>query len=359
METPSADVHVEGERLWAQVQAAMSGDRWDEAEAVLRDMVGRWPRHRPALHNLAVAVQRRGEATEAEALYRRSLALDPNCHVTRYGLSRALAIQGRHTEAHPYLLSRFHVAETKIRKLGYPRPEWRGEDLAGKRIAVFPEQGLGDQIQMARFARTLRDRGAEVTWLCHPSLSDLFARSLPATVVPASGAAQFTAPDYWTTISDLPGLLQLDGEAVASAPYLEGQGASHAGGVGLVTRGRPTHNNDRNRSLSAEDADRLRAMLGDPVSLHPEDTGAKDFAQTADIIAGLDLVVTVDTSVAHLAGAMGKPVWILVPAINTDWRWARGSSQTPWYASATLFRSAQDGDWRLAMDDIASALAAR
>jgi len=99
------------------------------------------------------------------------------------------------------------------------------------------------------------------------------------------------------------------------------------------------------------EARRLLALPG-AISLHPEDTGAADFQDTADIIAGLDLVISVDTSVAHLAGAMGKPVWVLVAAHAIDWHWLRDRSDSPWYASARVFRQAAPGDWASVVDRV-------
>jgi ADP-heptose:LPS heptosyltransferase len=114
--------------------------------------------------------------------------------------------------------------------------------------------------------------------------------------------------------------------------------------VGLVTRGSPTHRNDAHRSLPDALAAELRAAPG-AVSLHPEDSGARDLQETAEIIAGLDLVVTVDTAVAHLAGSLGKPTWVLLPAHGCDWRWLRDRLDSPWYPSVRLYRQAAPGGW--------------
>ncbi len=111
-----------------------------------------------------------------------------------------------------------------------------------------------------------------------------------------------------------------------------------------MAAGNPGHRNDANRSLKPDQAADLLSLPG-AISLRPEDTGAADFAETADIVAGLDLVISVDTAVAHLAGAMGKPVWILLPATGTDWRWLRDRTDSPWYPSAKLYRQSRGEGW--------------
>ena len=124
--------------------------------------------------------------------------------------------------------------------------------------------------------------------------------------------------------------------------------------IGLMTRGSPGHLNDAHRSLPAEQAARLAALPG-AASLHPDDTGAGDMTETADLIAGLDLVISVDTSVAHLAGAMGKPTWILLPTIGLDWRWGLAGRRTAWYPQARLFRQPRINDWPGVVDAVLAA----
>lgn len=126
------------------------------------------------------------------------------------------------------------------------------------------------------------------------------------------------------------------------------------GRIGVVVRGNPSHLNDANRSLPAEAAERLLAMPG-AVSLAPEDRGARDFADTAEIVAGLASVVTVDASVAHLAGALGKKVRVLLPAIFTDWRWGLSLDTTPWYRSMHLYRQSGEA-WDPVIDRVAAEL---
>jgi ADP-heptose:LPS heptosyltransferase len=124
-----------------------------------------------------------------------------------------------------------------------------------------------------------------------------------------------------------------------------------------MARGDARNLNDAQRSLPPELAARLLAQPG-ALSLHPEDSGAGDFADTAALIAGLELVISVDTAVAHLAGALGKPVWLLVPAQGTDWRWMTGRDDSPWYPSMRLFRQKPGQGWGPVVDEVLRRLAA-
>jgi hypothetical protein len=124
--------------------------------------------------------------------------------------------------------------------------------------------------------------------------------------------------------------------------------------IGLAASGNPNHLNDQNRSLPSHLADQLAEIPG-VVRLSPEVTGAKDFYDTARVVAGLDLVISVDTSIAHLSAAMGKPTWVLLPYIGVDWRWGGGVG-SPWYPSARLFRQAASCDWTEVIDQVKSQL---
>jgi hypothetical protein len=176
-------------------------------------------------------------------------------------------------------------------------------------------------------------------------------------VIPLQTGVKHTAPDFWTTMGALPGLARLTPAAGATPPYLRsGPSTTPAGGgIGVMTRGNPDHLNDRHRSLPEPVGARLRDLPG-AVSLHPDDTGLSDMAETARLIAGLDLVISVDTSVAHLAGALGKPVWVLLARVGLDWRWGIERSDSDWYPSARLFRQARIGDWTSVIDEVLDAL---
>lgn len=227
------------------------------------------------------------------------------------------------------------------RWLDLPLPRWRGEDLAGASFLISGEQGFGDQIMFARFAKLLQALGAEIHWPCERPLSRLFAQCLGFRTQGDSPASAYYCPSGHLPVHFFPPLCE-----PPSGPYLSPPPVARFLGakVGIVTRGDPDHVHDSVRSLPRELATELLSLPG-AVSLHPEDTGAADFYDTAAIIAGLDLVVSVDTSAAHLAGAMGKPVWILLSSEWCDWRWMRDRDDSPWYPSARLFRQETPGDW--------------
>jgi hypothetical protein len=236
-------------------------------------------------------------------------------------------------------------------------PIWRGEPLNGKRLMIWPEQGFGDRIQFARFVPELRARGAEVVIVDNRPLERLFKANLDAEFVLEADAAGIAA-DYAIFICSLPDRLGVTLENLPGKPYISATPRPSAHRVGLVTHGDPRQAKDKYRSLSKLDATHLRAALGDPLSLHQESTRAKDFQETAEIIAGLDLVISVCTSVAHLAGAMGKPTWVML-AHNADWRWMRDRLDSPWYPSVRLFRQTRKGDWKPVIKAVAEAYHAR
>jgi ADP-heptose:LPS heptosyltransferase len=164
------------------------------------------------------------------------------------------------------------------------------------------------------------------------------------------GAQGLSVPrcDAWTLAGSLPRFLGVHAPKAYLSSLPDGQG------TGVATRGNPTHAKDAQRSLPAALAAELKALPG-AVSLEPEDTGAKDFEDTRRRIAGLERVIAVDTAVAHLAAAMGKPTWLLV-SHDPDWRWGWEGETTPWYPSVRIFRQTTPGDWRPVLDEVRAAL---
>jgi hypothetical protein len=295
-------------------------------------------------HNQGLIHVQRGDIAEAEAAFRQAMRFAPNQPESRYSLAHLLLSVGRYAEGWALYEARRELPRLKIPAGLADVPEWRGEDLAGKRLLMIGEQGYGDQIMFARFMAPLRARGAAVTYYCGAALAGLFEGASP-TPAPA---------DYWVLALSTPLRLGLTPENLPAPAAIRVERRSR-GGIGVTPTGSPGNNRDRHRSLAGADADALLALGCD---LRPEATGARSFLETAQIIAGLDLVITVDTSVAHLAGSIGVPVWTLLPAVGTDWRWLRQGETTRWYPSMRLFRQSTAGDWSSVLQSIRRSLAA-
>jgi tetratricopeptide (TPR) repeat protein len=306
-----------------------------------------------------------GRTAEAEAEYRAALAGHPDDLAAQLALAGLLLSLDRYAEGWPLLEARTALNPRAVPAVNVRYPQWRGEPLAGKSILVWLEQGFGDQIQMARFARSLKALGAaHVTLAARPALAHLFSTAGADQVLEAPlGATLSVRPhDYWTRYFSLPEALGVTVETIPGAPYLaapdDRRGAGEGfSGVGLCWRASPTGFNGSQKTVPDEAVAPL--LAAGAVSLHPEDTGARDFADTAAILARLDLVVSIDTSVAHLAGALGKPCWTLLPAVRCDWRWGRGRATSPWYPTMRLYRQAQAGRWDREIAQVMADLPAR
>jgi hypothetical protein len=264
---------------------------------------------------------------------------------------------------------------------------WIGEhDPAGRTLLVHSEQGYGDTLQFCRYASLLAARSVRVVLLVPPALETLL-HSLGgvSSLVTATNAQ--TAYDLHTPLLSLPLALGTRLEDVpAKVPYLHASDArrriwGHTLGpatkprIGLVWAGNPAHGNDANRSMPLANLEALVAEFGSRfewISLqrevHIADQGAivrlglhdfgarlRDFADTAALMAHLDLVISVDTAAAHLAGALARPVWIMLPFVP-DWRWMLERTGSPWYPTARLFRQRRPGDWDAVVSELASGL---
>ena len=340
--------------------------------------------------NLGVFLATRGHEARAEACLRRALDLQRDHARARYNLAYLLLRQGRLREGWRQHEARYapNLPAPGSLPPALPFPQWRGQDLAGKSLLIWPEQGLGDEIQFCRYAPLLKARGATtVTWVCREPLRRLLGTLAGVDQVLSVERAQagVAMHDYWSFALSLPlHCNTLPGRVPATIPYLHPSATrqrlpeQHGLRVGLVWRGNPHNPCDADRSLPALST--LRPLWSiDGVSFVSLQKGAGtaeaaaapaempllemgsrlcDFADSASLLAQLDLLISVDTAVAHLAGAMGKPCWLLLPAYMPDWRWLSEGEQSPWYpCSHRLFRQPRRGDWTSVVERLVGALA--
>ncbi len=341
--------------------------RFDEAEAACRAAIALKPHYAQAHSNLGNVFKEQNRLDEALACYDRALELDPDYaqgHLNR-GITRLL--RGEEALGWPDYDWRWRLSDWPDRDRLHTRPLWRGEPGEGRSILVFPEQGLGDQINYCRHVPQLAALGWRVVLDCAPALAGLLS-GLDGVSLPPPGQP-LPDTDVQCPMLSLPRFLPatnvpyLTADPDRAAAWRDRLAALPGHKIGLVWRGNPAMRRDRNRSLPAQAFAALAALPGlTPVILQkdarPEELAAlalppealvagpalHDFADTAALIAALDLVVTVDTSVCHLAGALGRPVWTLIE-FAPDWRWRLGSERTPLYPSMTLFRQPAPRQW--------------
>ncbi|MGO9199330.1 MAG: tetratricopeptide repeat protein [Limisphaerales bacterium] len=376
------------------------------------------PRNADAHYNLGLVLQNLRRPVEAMAAYRQALALRPNHPDTliNQGLlyeeeldldaaiaccEQVLRLEPAHAEAHWQLGTallakgqwergwkeyewRWKLKDFPTSAGAFPQPLWDGRELGGRRILLHSEQGYGDVIQFIRYAPLVTQRGGEVFLGCPEALTALLARA-PGVSRVATGRAGLPAFDFHAPLLSLPAIFRTTQETLpAKVPYLTPPkevfpiGPTEAGCLkaGLAWAGDAKHKNDRNRSMPATHFGPLLELPGVQwfsLQAGPRasdlaqtawasrltDLGARfaNFDQTASAIAQIDLVISVDTAVAHLAGALGKPTWMLLPFAG-EWRWMVRRSDSPWYPTLRLFRQNQPGDWPGLMDRVRAALQA-
>jgi hypothetical protein len=277
-----------------------------------------------------------GHDGEAEALTRAALARELTNPELWFGLASLLLVQGKWSEGFQAFETRPGRRLSPIRQLPYP--EWEGAPLAGRSILVCGEQGIGDEIMFGRFIPALRQLGASRISLAALPTNVRALRQLGADeVFPREGSVSIPRHDCWVMLASLPHRLGVTLETLSGAPYLRAE-PTERGLIGVVERGRPTHLNDAHRSLPPGT---LQKALPHAIVVEPRGDVLDSLAQ----VAGLDVLVTVDTSWAHMAGALGVGCRVLLPAHAQDWRWLRGRLDSPWYDSVRLYRQRTPGDW--------------
>ena len=391
--------------------------RLDEAVASYRNALAIEPDHAGTHNNLGNALRDQGWLDQAIACYNKALATDPSHASAHNNLGsafrdlgrldeafdsyrKALAVKPDHADAHKNLghlqlltgdfqngwenhAWRLRAKSFADRPRQYKKPFWDGSPLDGKTLFVYPEQGYGDAIQFARYVVLVAADADRVVFGVLDPLVHLFSSLGPGIDLLASGEPP-PPFDYHTPLLELPRLLKTTLESVpADVPYLaadperEKQWANRLGSqkgfkIGIAWAGNPKHFNDRNRSVEptlfrpltalpdvsiyslqvGRDGEAGRVFGDDVTDLAP---WLSDFADTAAAMKNLDLVLSVDTAVAHIAGALDRPVWTLVPFMP-DWRWLLQREDSPWYPSMRLFRQDTQGDWQSVMARVREAL---
>lgn len=302
---------------------------------------------------IARALYAQERDAEGEAVLRAAIAAEPTNPDLWPHLAALLLVQGKYREGFRAFEMRGERRLGPLRGLSYP--EWEGAPLAGRSILVSGEQGIGDEVMFARFVPALRELGASRISAAVRSANVRLFESLGVDAVFArdAGAVAIPGHDCWAMIGSLPHRLGVTPADLSGAPYLQGAVAPRDGsGIGIIERGDPTHSNDANRSVPEG---LLRAALPDARPLE----ASGDTIDSLEQLAGLELLITVDTSWAHLAGALDVPCWLLIPFGRSDWRWMRQRADSPWYRSVRLFRQPAPGDWSAVVRDVLAALASR
>jgi tetratricopeptide (TPR) repeat protein len=339
--------------------------------------------------NLGNALRDLARLPEAIASYQRALALDPALGDAHWNLATALLVDGDYARGWPEFAQRWQTRRLAPHRRSFAVPAWDGSDPTGQTILVWAEQGMGDVIQFCRYLPLLAGRGARTVLLIDGAWRALetLLRSLAGVDRLALDVAEAGPFDRHCALLDLPGLLGTELATIpADVPYLAADPARvdacarlPAGGaprVGLVWAGGRHNTRDRLRSLSLERVGPLLELpgiawvglqvgdgrqdlerAGAPPGFTDLGPDLRDFADTAAVLDVLDLVISVDTAVAHLAGALARPVWLLLPTAP-DWRWLLGRADSPWYPTMRLFRQPAAGDWDAVIAQVREALAA-
>lgn len=350
----------------------------EEAEACYRQALKLDERLPEPYSNLGNVLAGRLCLKEAEHCYLKAIELNPHGPEARHNLGLLQLVSGRYEEGWRNYEWRWKSLDMREHVRAFSQPEWRGEPLRGKRILVHAEQGMGDAIQFARYMPLLKETGAEVLFEVPHSLKRLISSGAGIDRL-LSRNDPLPEFDCHVPLLSLPGLLGTRKETIpAVIPYLGAAAADRNKWrakldtlgpglrVGIAWSGNPKHINDRARSIPFGNLGALFRIGGvqwislqkgkagpNAVQWQDEDhiswidwtDSLADYADTAALIEELDLVIAVDTSVAHLAGALGKAVWILLP-FAPDWRWLLELPSTPWYPSARLYRQKQVGNWQ-------------
>jgi tetratricopeptide (TPR) repeat protein len=360
-------------------------DKLAEAEVSYRRALKRKPDYFDAWFNLAISLSDQCKLRDAQRCYQQALAMKPDDVDANWNLSLIFLLSGNLKEG--WQKYEWRLKQPKYRFLQSQKKRWRGEEAPDKTLLVRAEQGLGDVIQFIRFIPLLKEKVGRVLFECQPSLTRLF-KNFSGIDGTYSRNADLSPPhvpyDVDSPLLSLPGILGVTLDSIpGQAPYILPEKdrieewkqrippEPKQLKIGIVWAGHVGHRGNSKRSTSLFSWAPLAGIRGVTFfSLQVGEAGAEaqspppgmnlvdltgpiaDFADTAAFLSHLDLIISVDTAVAHLAGSMGKPVWTLLP-FAPDWRWLLGRSDTPWYPTMRLFRQGVPGDWKGVFEAVA------
>jgi len=362
--------------------------RHDEGLACYREALALRPAYTAALNNLGNILKDYGKFPESIATYRQGLALQPDDFETRNNLAMALLAAGNFEEGWQAYEARWKTAQLKIADRRFVQPRWKGEEAAGKTLLVYAEQGFGDTLQFCRYIPMIAAKGMCVVFEAQRPLIRLL-ESLDGGAVLLAQGDKLPAFDLQCPMLSLPGAFKTTLETIpAPQAYLKATkedialwqarlppNSDQKLKVGLVWAGSARKQSvdliatDKRRSIAPDTLAPLLKTEGvqffslqkDGVKA-PDSFGlidlideSRDFADTAALIENLDLVISVDTAVAHLAAALGKPVWLL-NRHDSCWRWQRDRNDTPWYPTMRLFHQPNWHDWANVVNEVQKAL---
>jgi Flp pilus assembly protein TadD len=367
--------------------------RLEEALVCYRTALAQRADHAEAHNNLGITLKAMGRLPEAIAACRAAIALRPDYAGAHRNLALSLLLNGEFSEGWQEYEWRGKNRSGRPLRHPYSQPQWQGEPLEGRTLLLWPEEGHGDQLQFCRYARLAAARGGRVLLATYRPLTRLLA-SVPGVAQVVPNDAPLPPFDCHLPLLSMPHIVGTTADSIpAKIPYLRvdpvqsalwGERLRDLPGlkVGLVWAGDPrphdhkAHAIDRRRSinplrllplLSVPGVSMVSLQMGTgaaaretlPEALRPRDVmaGVGDFADTAAIVTNLDLVISVDTSMVHLAGALGKPVWVL-SRYDGCWRWLLERDDSPWYPTLRLFRQPAPDAWETVVAEIATELAA-
>jgi hypothetical protein len=364
--------------LWDRAIALFGQGRYCDSLDCLRTLEASMPDNPKLLSNLGVVYRDSGDLARSEQYFRQVCTLQPNDPAAHFNLAITLLRAGRLREGFREYEWRWQVTQFAPQRRQFSQPLWRGEPLHGRHILLYGEQGAGDAIQFVRYAPFVWNAGGGVILEVLPHLERLMSwldGGYPVVNALSTGVEfdvqcpLMSLPQrFGTELDSVPPPARFSIPDALRAKWAERLRTGRMG-VGVVWAANPNSHNASTRSIPAQYLLPLTCQSGIQCWSLQAGTAAADvpdgmidlseelidFAETAAIISALDLVITIDTAVAHLAGSLDKPVWLLLP-YAPDWRWMLDREDTPWYPTMKLFRQKRHGEWGDVIERVTSEL---